>query len=391
VFVGIAKKRTRRRGRVVRHEWRGSGTRALRRRRDDLYPSCGSGDADAAVDSRRLLSLRAPPTCATRPSRISVTPASAGGVPGHRPGAARRRRSRPVQRVVVPVQGVRAGSVLEKYGFDRHWRNARTLSLHQPARLQAPARRRLPAQRTAARRFVQLAIRTPRSWTVRCRTHVRGCGAVRERPVVPGPDRRQERRPVQHFRRCPPGSHPVYLIATAPDRRRHPAGLRDLPVRVHLPVRGHQQPGRPVARRASAGTRPGGDHGRRLRHHQHRQVPRPDDRPAVAAVVGAVALFWLVLSDGRDPPHGAGGLADADLSFTTCTIPGFLLLLGEWGHVGTLAGAGRLSPRRCWPWRRSRSRACASLRSHRSKPRPRRGVPVIGVVSTGAGTPVQAS
>ena len=23
------------------------------------------------------------------------------------------------------------------------------------------------------------------------------------------------------------------------------------------------------------------------------------------------------------------------LSFTTCTIPGFLLLLGEWGHVGT--------------------------------------------------------
>lgn len=25
-----------------------------------------------------------------------------------------------------------AGSVLEKYGFDRHWRNARTLSLHNP-------------------------------------------------------------------------------------------------------------------------------------------------------------------------------------------------------------------------------------------------------------------
>jgi alkylation response protein AidB-like acyl-CoA dehydrogenase len=25
-----------------------------------------------------------------------------------------------------------AGSVLEKYGFDRHWRNARTLSLHDP-------------------------------------------------------------------------------------------------------------------------------------------------------------------------------------------------------------------------------------------------------------------
>jgi putative amide transporter protein len=25
------------------------------------------------------------------------------------------------------------------------------------------------------------------------------------------------------------------------------------------------------------------------------------------------------------------------LSFTTCTIPGFLLLLGEWGHVPTWA------------------------------------------------------
>jgi len=25
-----------------------------------------------------------------------------------------------------------AGSVLERYGFDRHWRNARTLSLHNP-------------------------------------------------------------------------------------------------------------------------------------------------------------------------------------------------------------------------------------------------------------------
>ena len=25
-----------------------------------------------------------------------------------------------------------AGSVLEKYGLDRHWRNARTLSLHNP-------------------------------------------------------------------------------------------------------------------------------------------------------------------------------------------------------------------------------------------------------------------
>jgi putative amide transporter protein len=47
------------------------------------------------------------------------------------------------------------------------------------------------------------------------------------------------------------------------------------------------------------------------------------------------ALFWLVLALGITRLTTLTGWLTLILSFTTCTIPGYLLLLGEWGHVHT--------------------------------------------------------
>jgi hypothetical protein len=46
-------------------------------------------------------------------------------------------------------------------------------------------------------------------------------------------------------------------------------------------------------------------------------------------------LFWLVLGLGIERLTALTGWTTLILSFTTCTIPGFLLLLGEWGGVHT--------------------------------------------------------
>ncbi|MBV9384629.1 MAG: transporter [Streptosporangiaceae bacterium] len=46
-------------------------------------------------------------------------------------------------------------------------------------------------------------------------------------------------------------------------------------------------------------------------------------------------LFWVVLGLGVSRLTTFTGWLTLILSFTTCTIPGFLLLLGEWGHVQT--------------------------------------------------------
>src|SRR6201987_1943659 len=47
------------------------------------------------------------------------------------------------------------------------------------------------------------------------------------------------------------------------------------------------------------------------------------------------ALFWLVLGLGMTRLTPLTGWLTLILSFTTCTIPGYLLLLGEWGRVPT--------------------------------------------------------
>jgi hypothetical protein len=46
-------------------------------------------------------------------------------------------------------------------------------------------------------------------------------------------------------------------------------------------------------------------------------------------------LFWLVLGLGKERLAPVTGWLTLILSFTTCTVPGYLLLLGEWGHVHT--------------------------------------------------------
>jgi hypothetical protein len=63
------------------------------------------------------------------------------------------------------------------------------------------------------------------------------------------------------------------------------------------------------------------------------------------------ALFWLVLGLGITRLTPLTGWLTLILSFTTCTIPGYLLLLGEWGRVHTwlvlvviAATAGTVAP-----------------------------------------------
>ena len=46
-------------------------------------------------------------------------------------------------------------------------------------------------------------------------------------------------------------------------------------------------------------------------------------------------LFFVVLALGKERLTPLTGWLTLILSFTTCTIPGFLLLLGEWGRVPT--------------------------------------------------------
>jgi putative amide transporter protein len=48
-------------------------------------------------------------------------------------------------------------------------------------------------------------------------------------------------------------------------------------------------------------------------------------------------LFWLVLALGMERLTALAGWLTLILSVTTCSIPGFLLLLGEWGRVPTWA------------------------------------------------------
>lgn len=48
-------------------------------------------------------------------------------------------------------------------------------------------------------------------------------------------------------------------------------------------------------------------------------------------------LFWVVLALGVERLTATAGWLTLILSLTTCTIPGFLLLLGDWGKVPTWA------------------------------------------------------
>ena len=44
-------------------------------------------------------------------------------------------------------------------------------------------------------------------------------------------------------------------------------------------------------------------------------------------------MFWVVLALGHERLTAVAGWTTLIMSFTTCTIPGYLLLLGDWGNV----------------------------------------------------------
>ena len=98
---------------------------------DDLYTQLRVGEMKTAVDAAELLTLRAAELCdaaVAHPGDERIR-GEASVVTGQAREAAAE-AAMFAGSTLFKVCG--AGSVLEKYGFDRHWRNARTLSLHNP-------------------------------------------------------------------------------------------------------------------------------------------------------------------------------------------------------------------------------------------------------------------
>jgi alkylation response protein AidB-like acyl-CoA dehydrogenase len=98
---------------------------------DDLYIQLRVGEMKTAVDAAELLSLRAAELCDEAVAHLGDMRyrGEASVVTGQAREAAAD-AAMFAGSTLFKVCG--AGSVLEKYGFDRHWRNARTLSLHNP-------------------------------------------------------------------------------------------------------------------------------------------------------------------------------------------------------------------------------------------------------------------
>ncbi|MFZ0385509.1 MAG: acyl-CoA dehydrogenase family protein, partial [Solirubrobacteraceae bacterium] len=104
---------------------------AAERATDDPYIQLHVGEMKAAVEAGELLALRAADLCDAAVE--APTDGRVRGVASVVTGEARKAAADAALfagSTLFQVGG--AGSVLEKYGFDRHWRNARTLSLHNP-------------------------------------------------------------------------------------------------------------------------------------------------------------------------------------------------------------------------------------------------------------------
>lgn len=98
---------------------------------EDPYTLLHVGEMKTAVDAAELLSLRAADLCDV--AAANPTDGHARGIASVVTGQARRAAAEAAMfagSTLFQVCG--AGSVDQKYGFDRHWRNARTLSLHNP-------------------------------------------------------------------------------------------------------------------------------------------------------------------------------------------------------------------------------------------------------------------
>ena len=131
VFVGIARNALDDAVEFVRTRARVWYESSAEKASEDPYTLLRVGEMKAAVESAELLSLRAAELC----DEAAANPTS-GRIRGEASvitGEARRLAAEAAMETgstLFKVCG--AGSVLEKYGFDRHWRNARTLSLHNP-------------------------------------------------------------------------------------------------------------------------------------------------------------------------------------------------------------------------------------------------------------------
>ena len=131
VFVGIARNALDDAVEFVRTKarlWYESGATGPT---EDPYIQLRVGEMKTAVESAELLSLRAAELCDDAADH--PTDGRRRGEASVVTGEARRAAAEAAMfagSTLFQVCG--AGSVLEKYGFDRHWRNARTLSLHNP-------------------------------------------------------------------------------------------------------------------------------------------------------------------------------------------------------------------------------------------------------------------
>jgi alkylation response protein AidB-like acyl-CoA dehydrogenase len=98
---------------------------------EDRYTQLRVGEIKTAVLAADLLAMRAAELCDDAVAHLGD--AERRGVASVVTGEARRAGAEAALEAgstLFKVCG--AGSVLERYGFDRHWRNARTLSLHNP-------------------------------------------------------------------------------------------------------------------------------------------------------------------------------------------------------------------------------------------------------------------
>jgi alkylation response protein AidB-like acyl-CoA dehydrogenase len=131
VFVGIARNALDDAVEFVRTKarlWYESGATGPT---EDPYTQLRVGEMKTAVEAAELLSLRAAELCdeaVAHPGDERIR-GEASVVTGE---ARRLAADAALEAGSTLFKVCGAGSVLEKYGFDRHWRNARTLSLHNP-------------------------------------------------------------------------------------------------------------------------------------------------------------------------------------------------------------------------------------------------------------------
>ena len=131
VFVGIAKNALDDAVNFLKTKARVWYESTADRATQDLYNQLHIGEIKTAVDAAELLSLRAADLCDEAVAHLGDKRirGEASLVTGQARVAAAD-AALFAGSTLFKVCG--AGSVLEKYGFDRHWRNARTLSLHNP-------------------------------------------------------------------------------------------------------------------------------------------------------------------------------------------------------------------------------------------------------------------